>query len=27
MSHSKQKTLCEHVSYSERFTRYSHLTV
>jgi hypothetical protein len=25
--HSKQKTLYERVSYSERFPRYSHLTV
>ena len=27
IGHSKQKTLYEHVSYSERFPRYSHLTV
>ena len=27
ISHSKQKTLYEHVSYSELFPRYSHLTV
>ena len=25
MGHSKQKTLYEHVSYSERFPRWSHL--
>ena len=27
IGHSKQKTLYEHVSYSERFPRYSHLTL
>ena len=27
IGHSKQKTLYEHVSYSEWFPRYSHLTV
>jgi hypothetical protein len=26
IGHSNQKTLYEHVSYSERFPRYSHLT-
>jgi hypothetical protein len=26
IGHSKQKTLYEHVFYSERFPRYSHLT-
>jgi hypothetical protein len=26
IGHSKQKTLYEHVSYSERFPRLSHLT-
>ena len=27
IGHSKQKILYEHVSYSERFPRYMHLTV
>jgi hypothetical protein len=27
IGHSKQKTVCVHVSYSERFPRYSYFTV